>query len=46
MNATIKNYNEVPSILDLPIKELSDIPVYIFDRKKYKEIYEYDKKYI
>ncbi len=41
----IKNYNNVSSLLDLPIKELQDIPVYIFDKEKFKEVYEHDDVY-
>lgn len=37
----IKTYNEVSSLLDIPIKELKNIPVHIVDEDKFEEIYEY-----
>ncbi len=37
----IKNYNSVSSLLDLPIKELQNISVNIFDEEKFIEVYEY-----
>lgn len=42
---SIENCNKVSFLLDLPIKELQDIPVYIFDEEKFKEVYEYGGKY-
>lgn len=33
------------SISDLPLKEIQNIPVYIFDRKQFKAIYEYGDQY-
>lgn len=45
-NIAKKNYEEISCLLDIPIREFQDIPVYIFDKKKFKEIYEYNKKFI
>ena len=39
----ITNYQNVSSVLDLPLKEVKDVRIRIVNKNEYKEIYEYNK---
>lgn len=38
--------NKASTILDLPIKEINDIPVYFLNKEEYQTVYEYDGQHI